>query len=176
MTSLKKLAATPWLQVAGLTIAVSVLGMLSAGGQRKQRKYYANELKEPAWAPPGWVFAPAWTTNNVFLIKALIRLLHNDASIPHRKKLLILQGAIWLNFFSFGYAFFKKRSPWLGAAITQSDAIAALASFLVAFKADRKFSLNYLPLTLWTWFASSIAWYTALKNPDRLLKTPALLK
>jgi tryptophan-rich sensory protein len=149
--------------------------MFSAGGQRKQRKYYAKELKEPAWALPGWVFAPAWTINNTFLIKALIQLLHNNTAIPHRKKLLILQGIIWLNFFSFGYAFFKKRSPWLGAAITQTDAVAALASFWVAYKKDKKFSLHYLPLVLWTWFASSIGWYTAVKNPDQLLKTKALL-
>lgn len=173
--SLKNLLSRPWLQIAGLTVAASVLGVLSSGSRGKQQKYYAKELKEPSWAPPGWVFGPAWTINNVFLIKALIQLLDKQKDIPHRNKLLILQGVIWLNFFSFGYVFFKKRSPWLGAAITQSDALAALGSFVLAYKANKKFSLNYLPLTLWTWFAGSIAWYTALKNPDRLLRTKALL-
>lgn len=175
MVPLKKLVSNPWLQVGTLTALAGLLGILPTGRQRNRQRYYVNELKTPSWAPPGWVFAPAWTINNAFLIKALIRLLHNDDSIPHKKKLLILQGVLWLNFFSFGYTFFKKKSPWLGAAITQSDAIAALASFIVAYRTDKKFGLNYLPLTLWTWFASSVSWYTALKNPDKLLNTKALL-
>lgn len=163
-----------WLKIALLTAAVSVLGALTTGKRKKPRRYYENDLKTPVWAPPGWLFAPAWTFNNLFLIRALLRLLDKNEVVPHRTVLLILQAVIWTNFFSFGWVFFKKRSPVLGAVWTQTDAALALASFILALKQDRKFAGNYVPLLIWTWFASSVAWYTAVKNPDSLLKTKAL--
>jgi len=43
-------------------------------------------------------------------------------------------------------------------------------------KDDKKLALDYLPLVLWTGFASTLADYQALKNPDPVFKTPALLK
>lgn len=159
-----------WLKITALTAAVSFLGMLSSGKRTKTQKYYEQKLKTPVWAPPGWVFGPAWTFNNLFLIRALFKLMDKEADIADRRKLLALQLAIWTCFFSFGYVFFKKRSPVLGAVWTQTDALFALASFIVAVRKDKKLAANYVPLLLWTWFASSVAWYTAVRNPDPVLK------
>ncbi|PZF71937.1 TspO/MBR family protein [Taibaiella soli] len=158
-----------WLKISLLTAAVSVLGMLSSGKRTKTEKYYNKKLKTPVWAPPGWLFGPAWTFNNLFLIRALFRLMDKEADVEDRKKLLGMQAAIWVCFFSFGYVFFKKRSPVLGAVWTQTDALLALASFVIAIRKDKKLAANYAPLLVWTWFASSVAWYTAVKNPDPLL-------
>lgn len=163
-----------WLKISLLTAAVSVLGMLSSGKRTKTEKYYNKQLKTPVWAPPGWLFGPAWTFNNLFLIRALFKLMDKEAGVENRKALLGLQAAIWACFFSFGYVFFKKRSPVLGAVWTQTDALLALASFIVAIRKDKKLAANYAPLLVWTWFASTVAWYTAVKNPDPLLNTKAL--
>ncbi|XZF15400.1 TspO/MBR family protein [Chitinophagaceae bacterium MMS25-I14] len=171
----KKHVGYPWIEVAVLTIAVSALGFLTSGRQSRREKYYTKTLKTPPWAPPSWVFAPAWTINNIFLLKALMHLLNKDEDIPNRKKLLLMQAVIWVNFFSFGIAFFKKRSPLLGAVITQADALAAAGSFLTAYKTDKKLAAHYLPLLVWTWFADTVAIYTAAKNPDPYIKTKALL-
>ena len=56
-----------------------------------------------------------------------------------------------------------------------SDAVLATASFIIALKDDKKLALDYLPLVLWTGFASTLADYQALKNPDPVFKTQALL-
>jgi translocator protein len=173
--TMKNTAKYPWLKIALLTVAVSVLGALTTGKRKTPRKYYEDDLKTPVWAPPGWLFGPAWTFNNFFLLRALFRLLDKNEAVSNRKVLLILQAVIWTNFFSFGWVFFKKRSPVLGAVWTQADAALALASFIIALKQDRKFAGNYAPLLIWTWFASSVAWYTAAKNPDPLLKTKPIL-
>lgn len=163
-----------WWQVALLSIVVSAIGGLSAGRSKKPGwKIYTQQLKQAPWAPPAWVFAPAWTINNFFILKALQRLLHSD--IPEKRKLLVLQAMIWIVFFSFNYIYFNKKSPALAAIWTMSDTVFAVASFMMAFKADKKLSYNYLPLVTGTIFASTIGNYQALKNPDPVLHTPALL-
>jgi tryptophan-rich sensory protein len=164
-----------WWQVGLITLGVSFLGGLSAiMSKKKQRKLYNKELKQAPWAPPSWVFSPAWTFNNFFLIKALKDIIKND-KLDSRRSLLYLQAAIWTIYFTFGYVYFKKKSPVLAAIWTKTDAGLAIASLILAAKKDKKLALNYIPLALWTLFAGSVADYQALKNPDEVLGTgPAL--
>lgn len=162
-----------WWQVILATAAVSALGSLSAiGSKKQQQKLYTKEMEQAPWAPPAWLFGPAWTINNFFLIAGLRRLMNNDA-MPQKKKLLAMQGLIWAIFFSFGYVYFKKKSPMLAAVWTMSDAALATASFILANRSDKKLALHYLPLLLWTAFASTVADYQAINNPDPVLHTPA---
>lgn len=163
-----------WWQVALATVVVSVLGALSTGmGKKNQRKLYAIKLKQAPWAPPASAFGPAWTINNYFLLQALKRLLQNDL-LTNRNQLLAKQVMIWVLFFSFGYVYFRKKSPLLAAIWTLADAGLAASSFLSAFKTDKKLAANYLPLLGWTGYAGSVAVYQALKNSDPVFETPAL--
>jgi benzodiazapine receptor len=164
-----------WWQVALISVAVSALGSLSGlRSSKQQKKLYDTKLKQAPWAPPSWVFAPAWTLNNYFLLNAMRRIIGKD--MPEKRKLLLLQAGIWFIFFTFNYIYFRKKSPVLAAIWTMSDNILAIASMLISAKADKKLSLNYLPLVLWTSFASTLSDYQALKNPDPVLKTRALLR
>ncbi len=163
-----------WWQLGLLSLAVSAVGGLSGMKSKKNEiKLYNMQLKQAPWAPPAWLFAPAWTVNNYFLLLALQHLLEKD--IPEKKKLLLLQSMIWVIFFSFGYVYFNKKSPLLAAIWTMSDAALAAASFYTAYKTDKKLACYYLPLLAWTTFASTIADYQALKNADPVFKTTALL-
>ena len=157
-----------------ISVAASAIGGLSAmQSQKKQRKLYEKELKQAPWAPPSWAFAPAWTINNFFLLNALRRILSKE--MPDKRKLLLLLAGIWFIFFTFNYVYFAKKSPILAAIWTKSDHLLAVASIIVAFKRDKKTALNYLPLAAWTSFASFVADYQALKNPDPVFHTKALL-
>ncbi len=164
-----------WWQIALLSVAVSFLGKLAGGSDTEQQKLYTKQLKQAPWAPPAWLFAPAWTINNFFLLLGL-RKIYADPNMPEKKKLLLLQAMIWVVFFSFNYVYFRKKSTVLAAIWTMSDAVLATASLMIANKADKKVSMTYLPLTAWTLFASTLAGYQALRNPDETLGTPALLK
>jgi tryptophan-rich sensory protein len=170
-TAIKKLK---WWQIALIAAAVSFLGKLAGGTNGDEQKLYTKKLKQAPWAPPAWAFAPAWTANNFFLLLGLQRLLQND-NISEKRKLLILQAMIWIVFFSFNYVYFNKRSTVLAAIWTVSDAVLATSSLILANKLDKKVAASYLPLTIWTLFASTLAGYQALKNADTALGTPALL-
>lgn len=164
-----------WWQLALISVAVSALGALSGTrSNKKDRKVYDMELKQAPWAPPGWLFAPAWTFNNSFLLSALLSIAGKQSS-AEKKKLLWLQAGIWAVFFSFNYVYFRKKSPVLAAIWTKIDLALAIASLMIAFKDDKKEALKYIPLMAWTGFASTLADYQALKNPDPVLHTQPLL-
>lgn len=164
-----------WWQVVAATIIVSALGALSTGlSKKKERKLYESKLKQAPWAPPAKLFGPAWTVNDYFLLNALKQLLESN-NLSARKKLLLKQAAIWLIFFSFGYVYFQKKSPLLAASWTLVDAFLAASSFANALQSNKKLAYNYLPLLGWTTYAGSVAIYQALKNPDPVFETQALM-
>ncbi|HTM65984.1 MAG TPA: TspO/MBR family protein [Flavipsychrobacter sp.] len=171
----RKAAQLKWWQIALISIAVSALGALSGGNpsQKHEKKVYRNRKQAP-WAPPAWAFGPAWTLNNFFLLLGLRKLLSNH-SISDKRKYLLLQACIWFIFFSFNNVYFKKKSPILAAIWTNADVVLALAGFIMTRKEDKKAALSYLPLLVWTSFASTVGDYQALKNPDPFLKTKALM-
>lgn len=158
-----------WWQLVLASIAVSAIGGLSSRKpNRKERQLYEKELKQAPWSPPAWVFVPAWTINNFFLLKALQQLLQRK-DIDDRRKLLIQQSIIWIIFFSYGYIYFNKKSTVLAAVWTIADAVLATSSFFISRKEDKSLSSLYLPLLGWTSYASTIAVYQTLKNYDPLL-------
>jgi benzodiazapine receptor len=162
-----------WWQIALASVVISGLGRLSGGTSAGKNIKTYKKLKQAPWAPPGWVFAPAWTLNNYFIISALLMLLVEDRT-SNRKKLLTLQALLWTIFFSFNYVYFKKRSPLLAAFYTVSDAVIALLSYQLAGSESKKLAGNYLPLLGWTTYAGTIAVYQALYNDDPVFETKAL--
>jgi tryptophan-rich sensory protein len=160
----------PSWQLGLATLAVSVLGALSSRTtKRNERNLYEHKLEQAPWAPPPWAFGPAWTFNNYFLLNALNSLTVAPPS-KQKRQLLALQLPIWLIYFTFGEIYFRKKSPVLAAIWTVTDAALAAASLKIALEKERKLALNFLPLTLWTSYASSIAIYQAIKNPDPIVQ------
>src|ERR1700709_304086 len=133
----EKYIGLKWWQVGLVALAASAIGGLASGlPKKKEKKLYNIHLKQAPWAPPAWLFGPAWTFNNYFLLVGLQQILKSD--IPEKKKLLLLQGIIWTIFFSFGYVYFNKKSTVLAAIWTMSDTALAAASFILAQKNDKK--------------------------------------
>jgi benzodiazapine receptor len=163
-----------WWQLALLTIVVTALGGLSGRkSKRSERKLYNKDLKQAPWAPPAWVFGPAWTVNNFFVLQALRKLIQETGT--HKKKLLTLQVFIWIIFFSFNYIYFNRKSTVLAFLWSMVDTMLAAASFTTALRQNKQLAWRYLPLLAWTGYASSLAGYQALENRDVLLHTPSLL-
>jgi len=164
-----------WWQMALITLAVSYAGRLTAGkSNTANQKVYTTKLKQAPWAPPAWVFGPAWVINNFFNLLALQRI-WNMKDSPEKTKLLRMQAGIWLIFLSFNYIYFNKKSTLLAAAWTNADAMLAISSFITALKTDKLLAGFYLPLMTWTSFASTVADYQAIYNKDHFLKSKAIM-
>lgn len=159
----------PFLKAVLFYAAMTAFGFLTSGPGNKSKEIYSRRLKQAPWAPPSWAFGVAWSTINIFVTRALFTLLQEEKNDKNEKALLALQAAIWIIFCTFGWAYFGKKSPVLAAVWTIADAGLATASIAIAKRKGAAFAANYLPLLIWTYFASTLAVYQAKENPDPLV-------
>jgi acylglycerol lipase len=129
-------------------------------------------IKRPWFAPPGWAFPVVWGINSVLSIAGNLRVLNASPSAD-RTAYLRLWSAIWVLYVSFGYAFFRRKSPLLGLLVTTNFFALAVVSAGRAVRIERRLWLNYSTLLPWLALATAVAAAVALDNPDPLLDPDA---
>jgi benzodiazapine receptor len=158
--ALKRAAVAGGLIAGGLVIAPP-----SKGGYRG--------LRQAGFAPPGWLYGPAWTAIELALADSTVRCL--DAEGDDRERALgaaVANDALYL---LFPLVYFRLRSPVLAAAVTWAQLGAAGAQALFARRLDPPAARGVYPQLLWLCLAAPVGSVQALANPDPLLGTPALL-
>jgi translocator protein len=139
----------------------------SIWGNAAYNEFY-NNLRQPRFAPPDWVFAPVWTLNNVLCIWGLLRVLNLPKHTPGRNAFVALQGVVWLAFSAFNGLYFGLRSPINGAIDTLIGFGATIASVYVALfrLRDKGAALSQSTILPWLTIASATATTVALWNRD----------
>jgi tryptophan-rich sensory protein len=129
-------------------------------------------LRRPWFAPPGWVFPVAWGVNSALAIAGNVRVLNAPPSTD-RTAYLRLWAATWLLYTSFGYAFFRRKSPLLGFLVTVNFLALSVLSARRALRIEARLWLSYATLLPWLALATLVAGSIALDNADPLLDPPA---
>jgi len=161
--------------VQALTFGLSGLTSVLSGNKGKNLSEtifgdvsYFNRLKQSIFAPPSWVFGPAWTINNISVILGTWRVLNMAKDTPGRNTFLALQGASWLNYVLFNAAYFSLRSPINAFVLTLSMFLLTIASVLVALfrLKDTRVALSLATLFIWLIIALTAASFQAAWNHD----------
>jgi tryptophan-rich sensory protein len=149
----------------------------SLTGNADNNAFY-NDLRQPVFAPPDWVFAPVWTLNNTLCIWGLLHVLNLPKDKPGRTAFLASQGTVWACFGAFNALYFGLRSPVNGAVNTNIGLAATLYSVYVALfhLKDRKAALSQATITPWLVLASTTATTVALWNKDDFYKLRPVIK
>lgn len=131
---------------------------------------YFNNLHQSVITPPSWVFAPAWTINNISVIWGTLRVLNKPHDTPGRDTFLALQAASWLNYVVFNAAYFSLRSPINALVLTFSMFVLTIASGIVAIfrLKDSQVALSLATLFIWLIIALTAASFQAAWNHDDL--------
>jgi benzodiazapine receptor len=79
-----------WWHAAALGVAANLVS--GVGGRRAEDRRYYEGMRQAPFAPPGWVFGPAWAINNASVLWGNLRLLNQPKDTPNRRELLALQG------------------------------------------------------------------------------------
>jgi len=156
-----------WYHALGFGLVVNLASGLS-GHRAEDRRFYES-FEQASFAPPSWAFAPIWAANNASTLWGNLRLLNQPEDAPNRQALLWLQEASWLVFSTFGWVYFKKKSPILAFAWTAIHWLLTIASVLLSLENDRKIAVSLGPLLAWLTLATPVAAYQAARNPDELL-------
>lgn len=151
-----------WVGWAALTFVAAGVGGVAA---RNARGFYAS-LDRPAWAPPGWLFAPVWAV--LYLSMAAAAWLVSRADAPGRGWALgvfvvqLAANALWTWLF-----FAWRRGGWAFAEVLVLWALVALT--VAAFWGLRPAAGALLvPYLLWVSFATALTWSVWRRNPGLL--------
>lgn len=165
--------AVKWWHMAIAYGAIQAVSFLETGDPRRQQRKYVRQDK-PAWAPPAWLFGPAWSVLTVSMLYGDRRVL-NDRDDPARGARLAAHGAAWASYFAFTPAYFRADSPVLGAAVSGAMAAASATAVALAWRrGDRRTALAWLPVAAWTAYATALSVAVARRNPDALVGDAAM--
>lgn len=158
-----------WWHAAGFGLAVNAVSTLLIGRRTDEQAYYAS-LKQAPFAPPGWLFPPAWTVNNVSLLWGSLALVNEPEQAPQRDALLALQALWWGLYSTFGFVYFRQRSPILAAVWTAASWALTIATTAVSLRTGRtRLIQSQLTTLAWLTLATGVAAYQARFNPDPVL-------
>ncbi|MFM2068715.1 MAG: tryptophan-rich sensory protein [Pseudomonadota bacterium] len=162
--------STP-LQVLGLVAALALcyaVAGLGAAASVQARDFYAA-LVRPAWAPPGWVFAPVWSALFTAMAVAAWLVWRTPTSRPRARLVALGLFAVQLAFNAlWSWLFFGWHLG--GAALAEVLLLWLLiAATTVAFRRVQPLAAWLLvPYLLWVAFASVLNFVLWRANPGVL--------
>jgi translocator protein len=115
--------------IVKLIIAITIplaIGAISGFFTVTGVESWYQTINKPSWNPPGWIFAPVWTTLYVMMGIALYFVWKSDSSEVLKKTAISLFAVqLVLNFF-WSFIFFNQQQP--GWALVEIIAICFCAS------------------------------------------------
>ncbi len=162
---------TSFIQQAMRSLLVWILitaaaAAIASAGSRSARTLYPA-LVRPTWAPPAWLFAPAWTVLYLGMAVAgwLVWRERGTQSVTGPIVLFGIQlvlNALW------SWLFFAWRRGGLAFAECVVFALAVLATLIVFWRVRPLAGVLFLPYLAWVTFATALTYAVWQANPDRL--------
>lgn len=131
-------------------------------------------FRQARFAPPAWVFGPAWTAIELAGADSVARVLAAEDRSSARRRALVAAAANDALYVAFPVSYFRLGSPVLGAAVTWLQLGAVGAQIEASRRVDRAAAWGLLPQLAWLLYAGPLGTVQALANPDPVLGTPAL--
>lgn len=159
-------------------LAAGLIGGGAAAAKLGRRGQPYDDFEQAPFAPPAWVFGPAWTVNKLAGAWSEARVLSADhADVEHRTARRTAAGAAvveGMTYVAFPVVYFRYRSPVLAAAVTCMSAATTVVQAEATRRFDRAAAAALVPQLLWLALATPVALYQAAHNRDPLLGTPAI--
>ncbi len=143
------------------------LAALGGAVTAKAAQQFYGELSKPRWAPPPWLFGPAWTVLYVLMGVAAWRVWRANGFDGARGELTLYIVQLILNA-AWSWFFFVKRSgAWatLEVSALLTSVIATMAAFWLR---DETAGLLFVPYALWVSFATALTVSVWRRNPHLL--------
>lgn len=147
-------------------LGTSVAAVGGAVTARTAQQFYA-ELQKPRWAPPAWLFGPAWTVLYFIMGVAAWRIWRAYGFSGARNELSLYGLQLVLNA-AWSWFFFVRRSGLL-ATLEVCALLSAVIATMAAFAArDVVAGLLFVPYVMWVSFATALTVSVWRRNPGLL--------
>lgn len=123
-----------------------------------------QDVRKPAWAPPGWLFGPVWTLLYILMIVAgrQVWVAMSSQNVRTPLTLFFVQlvfNGLWT------LIYFELRMPWLAFFEIMVLLGLILACIRTFWSVSRAASLCMAPYALWVGFAAALNFSIAIMNP-----------
>ncbi len=158
-----------WLALAGWILLSLAAGAVGGIASSRAGEFY-RLLERPAWSPPAWLFAPAWTTLYLLMGTAawLVWRERDDADPASRRTGLVLfvvqlaLNALWT------WLFFRWRLGGWAFAELVLLALLVMATAAAFFRVRRLAGWLLVPYLGWLAYAGALNWAVWRANPGAL--------
>ena len=152
MQLINKLSAN-WKFIISILLCESV-GIISGLLASANNNVWFDNLIKPSWNPPGYLFAPVWTTLYLFMGISLALIWTNKASERSKRSAYVLFATqLFLNFW-WSIFFFQFHSP----ALALVDIVLLVITIVLTIFSFSSFSKTaswlLVPYILWVSFAT----------------------
>lgn len=159
------------MQSTVVSLAAWILGTcvaaISGAVTAKTAQSFYGSLRKPSWAPPPWLFGPAWSVLYVLMAVAAWRVWRAYGFDGARTELTLYGVQLALNA-AWSWFFFVKRSGFL-ATLEVSALLTAVIATAIAFALrDPIAGALFVPYVLWVSFASALTVSVWRRNPTLL--------
>jgi translocator protein len=136
---------------------LSAVGLGAVGGLATSSSvdsWYLS-IQKPSWTPPGWLFAPVWTTLYIAMGVAAA-LIWDRTGWSHGRRPLIAYGVQLALNVAWSFLFFGARSP--GWALVEIVVLwaAILTTLLLFWRVRRLAGALFIPYLAWVSFATAL--------------------
>lgn len=147
---------------AAATAATAVVGSI---GTKPNSPWYLG-LDKPSWQPPGWLFAPVWTSIYSLTAVASARTLERLNPGKERRDYAVALGANLALNTAFTWVYFVAERPRTGLVV--QTALAASTADLIrrSAKVDRPSALMLAPYLAWDVFATVLSADIVRRNDE----------
>ncbi|MYM26099.1 tryptophan-rich sensory protein [Duganella sp. FT135W] len=147
----------------GWITVTACFAALGAAGSASAPVFYA-QLSQPSWAPPAWLFGPAWTLLYLLMAVAAWRIARTEHATP---ALQLYVGQLILNAMWSWLFFAWHQGAWAFACIIVLWLM--IVATIVQFKRrDRVAAALLLPYIGWVSFATALCFSIWQRNPSVL--------
>lgn len=144
--------------------AAAAMGVAVLGGLMTDVGPWYQQLKQPAWKPPDWLFGPAWTLIFALAAASGVVAWRRTASRIRREWLLALFALNGFLNVLWSLLYFRLRRPdWAMVEVVALWLSIACLMLYVA-RDSRKAAGLLLPYLLWVAFAGALNWATVQLN------------
>ena len=124
--------------------------------------WYAT-INKPSFNPPGWIFAPVWTTLYILIGLSFYLVWRNNFGEARKKVISIYFMQLLFNLL-WSVLFFGLKSPLLGFVDIIVLLIFIIANTIFFFKISKIAGYLFVPYLLWVSFASILNFSIYLLN------------
>lgn len=155
-----------WLSLAGWMMLVTVAATIGGLASLDAQGFY-GALKQPSWAPPGWLFGPVWSMLYLLMAIAAWRVQQRAGWRAAFTPLSVFIIQLALNA-AWSWLFFSWHSGFWSLSEVIALWLAIVLTIVLFWRHDRIASILLVPYLAWVSFASVLTWTLWQRNPALL--------